>query len=147
MPIHSTMSSDKPTLDRRVLEQHGLIFSEEVYSPRSDKSTARVPEHVEHTREALLEHDIQVPDTLRSLFEKEQKLIDAECSVLPPPSAFQPLPHNTGIKAQFEQVAKLARIAREYAAAQVSQQTWEHFLRSYIFQSFEESAMHTPKHA
>jgi hypothetical protein len=156
------MSSRKSTIDRILLEQHGIIFSEDVFSPHSNKldrkNMAQVPEHVEYIREALLDHDIQVPGSLQTLFEKEQQslnMIRADYSILPPQSVFFSLPHNlvqpmTGeikaIEDKFEQVAKIARIGREYAAAKVSQETWEDFLRSYIFQSFQDSAIQTSKH-
>lgn len=156
------MSSGKSTIDRRLLKQHGITFSEDVYSPRNNKldreNMDQVPEHVEYIREALLDYDIQVPGSLQSLFEKEQhslNITNEDCSILPPQSVFFSVPQNLvqsmsrEIKAsedKFEEVAKLARIAREYASAKVSQQTWESFLRSYIFQSFEDSATQTSKH-
>ncbi|QKX59276.1 uncharacterized protein TRUGW13939_06408 [Talaromyces rugulosus] len=156
------MSSRKLTLERILLERHGITFSEDVFSPHSNKldgkNMVQVPEHVEYIREALLDHDIQVPGSLKSLFEKEQQSVDmikADYSVLPPQSVFFSIPHNLvqsmtrEIKAtedKFEQVAKIARMGREYAAAKVSQETWEDFLRSYIFQSFEDSAIQTSKH-
>lgn len=153
------MSSDKSTINRKVLAQHGIILSEVVLSPRN--SDIRVPEYVIFIIEALLEHDIQIPDSLRSLFEKEQQqqspeITDAkEYTVSPPTTAFYSLPHDLkkplsredkAIEDKFENIAKLARIAREYDVAKVSQETWEHFLGSYIFRSFEDSGMQTSRH-
>lgn len=86
-------------MNQKLLEQHGIVLSKDVYSPRN--SDTRVPEYVEIIIEALLDHDIQVDQSM--------------------------------------QVAKLARIAKEYYTAKVSQDTWVHFLGSYIFLSFEES--------
>ncbi|KAE8552645.1 hypothetical protein EYB25_004024 [Talaromyces marneffei] len=146
------MSLDKPTVNLKTLEQYGINFSEDVYN-----HDIAVPEHVQHVIEALLDHDIQVPDSLRSLFEKEQRSTNAtEYTVLPPQSASFSLPHEAlepisrevkAIEEKFGKVASLARIAREYHAANVSRETWEHFLRSYIFRSFEDSGLQTSRHS
>lgn len=153
------MSSDKLTINRKVLDEHGIFFSEDVYPPRNTdinkKDMFQVPEHVENIIEALLEHDIRIPDSLQSLFEKEQQITNAEYSVLPPTKAFFSIPHDSirpmgreieAIEEKFEKVVSVARIAREYDAAKVSQETWKHFLRSYIFRGFEDSAVHTSRH-
>lgn len=153
------MSSAKATLDRALLREHGIIFSENVYSPDSneqnEKDMVRMPEQVGHLIEGLLGYDIRVPGTLQSLFEADFNITNADYSMVPPQSVFFPLPQEflqpmaREIKAtedKFEEAANLARIAQEYAAAQVSEQTWEHFLQSYIFQSFEDSTAQTSKH-
>lgn len=92
-------------MNQEVLEQHGIILSQDVYSPRT--GDIRIPEYVGVIIESLLDHNIRVDE--------------------------------------FVQVAKLARIAKEYNAAKVSQETWVHFLGSYIFLGFDESLGRTSK--
>lgn len=151
------MSSEKSAINRKVLEQHGIILSEDVYSPRN--SETKVPEYLENVIEAILEHDIQVPNSLRLFFEREglqfSEITKAEYTVSPPITAFYAVPDDLKnpmireikvIEEKFEQIAKLARIAREYDTAKVSAQAWEHFLRSYIFLSPEQSGMQTSRH-
>lgn len=151
------MSSEKSAINRKVLEQRGIILLEDVYSPRN--SDTRVPEYLENVIEALLDYDVQVPNSLRLFFEKERQqfseITKAEYTVSPPTTAFYAIPHDLKspmireikvIEDKFEQIAKLARIAREYDASKVSAQAWEHFLRSYIFLSPEDSGMQTSRH-
>ena len=152
------MSSNKSPIDRKVLEEHGIILSDHVYSPRN--SETKVPEYVGNVIEALLEHDVQVPNTLRLFFERERlqfsEIMNAdEYTVVPPTKAFYAVPYdlkrpmigeNKVIEDKFEQVANLARIAREYDASKVSTQAWEHFLRSYIFLSPGDLGMQTSRH-
>ncbi|GAM43369.1 hypothetical protein TCE0_047f18121 [Talaromyces pinophilus] len=152
------MSSNKSPIDRKVLEEHGIIVSDNVYSPRN--SETKVPEYVGNVIEALLEHDVQFPNTLRLFFERERlqfsEITNAdEYTVLPPTTAFYDVPHDLKkpiiseikvIEDKFEQVANLARIAREYDTSKVSTQAWEHFLQSYIFLGPEDSGIGTSGH-
>lgn len=95
------MSSDNSKMNQKILGQHGIVLSKDVYSPRN--SDTRLPEYVEIVIEALLDHNIQVDESAHG--------------------------------------AKLARIAKEYHAAKVSQDAWAQFLESYIFLSFEEESL------
>lgn len=127
------------------------MLSEDVYSPHSSK--ASVPGYVGNIIEHLLEHEVQVPNSLRPLFESERQQFSEianadEYTLLPPATAFYAVQFREIEEREdkFEQVAKLARIAREYDASKVSTQAWEHFLRSYIFLSFEDSGMQISRH-
>lgn len=156
-------SSKKVTKDRKFLEQHGIILSKGVYSPRkigiNEKEDAfQIPEYVKIFIEYLLDHDFQFPDSLRPLFEQEQQLQSRditdlnEYSVLPPATAFfspskdstKPF-HGTiwAMENMFERAANLARAGRRCVAAKVPYQSWEIFLRLRIFEDFEDSALQT----
>lgn len=153
------MSSGEPDATKEILRQYGMAITEEVYSPMKNifngEKLSDIPVSTEYVREALLDIDIRIPNTLQSLFEEELHNLRKDHgytreiqSLVPPPSAYYSSPENrteamrrdiAAAEQNVQQIAEVAQRARRLAAESASQATWEHFLRSYFFQSFEES--------
>jgi hypothetical protein len=163
------MSSDKPRLDRKVLEQHGVIYSEDVYSPstrtgaRNSDTAFSLPDHVESLREALLDFGTPIPETMKPFFENECEVLRvvaadenvASNNIPPPESAYFPIPNPpTRAKAKEMEVAendieenqKVAERSRELTAANASEAAWEHTLHSHVFKSFRDTVVSRKKH-
>jgi hypothetical protein len=154
------MPSKKPVLDRKVLAQHGIVYSEDVYSPLG--SACPLPAHVESLREALLDFDRLIPEILKPVFESERQLLRIDsadesvaCNVLPPASTYVPRPDHmeratiaeiVRAEDEIEEYRNLARKFRAYTASKVSDATWTHLLHSNIFKRFAATDTFHKKH-
>jgi hypothetical protein len=149
------MSSDKPRLDRRVLEQHGVIYSENVYAPSVNNGEApHLPDQVAHLREALLDFDGSIPESLKPFFDQENRILDGGVThddALPPVSAYYSIPaaqtravlkDMKRANSEFEDDEKVAKKSRKYTVEDVSEAKWQAFLQMEIFKSFEDMPNH-----
>jgi hypothetical protein len=154
------MPNKKPVPDRQVLAHHGIVYSEDVYSPLG--SACPLPAHVESLREALLDFDCLIPDILKPVFESERQLLrvdsadeSAACNVLPPASIYVARPNHperatiaeiVSAEDEIEEYRNLARKFRLYAASEVSDARWTHLLHSNIFKRSAATDTFNKKH-
>ena len=145
------MSSDKPRLDRRVLEQHGVIYSETVYAPSVNSDEApHLPDQVARLREALLDFDNSIPESLKPFFDQDYRILDGGLTydnALPPASAYYPIPaaqtravlkDMKRANNEFEDDERVAKKSRKYTVEDVSEAKWQAFLQMEIFKGFED---------
>ncbi|KIW20723.1 hypothetical protein PV08_01300 [Exophiala spinifera] len=154
------MPVDKPKLDRTVLENHGITFSEKVYRPdlpQHGTPKSHLPEHVESVRQALLRFGAVLPKTREELFEKEAleystiigSVNNEGYSAKPPQSAYEKekhegtdwrvLRHYYTDKEVDEMQKEIVCEARRNADSKVNEATWLKFMMKYLFKEFHDN--------
>lgn len=160
------MTFEKPKLDREILEDHGIVYTEAVHSPSAatsdgnDKRNSPLPDLAESTRQVLLYSRASIPDNARSLFEEELHTLQesnynvARENVLPPESAYFTVPNygTLGVENERDVAAihigymqEIAEISRTGAAANASEERWSSILHSLIFQDYNDTGLSCEK--
>ncbi|KAH8700385.1 hypothetical protein BGW36DRAFT_128403 [Talaromyces proteolyticus] len=163
------MSSGEPVATESILKQYGITIIEDVYSPAKTKhildgeKIVEIPDSVQYVRETLLDIDVTIPNTFKSFFDEELQILRTNNGdtleiqdVVPPWSAYISLLENPvstkkidieAAEQSVERIAQVARKARRLVAESASQEKWNSFLKTHIFQSFGDSNSVNSKHS
>jgi len=149
MDIEDGNNTPKPSLNRQVLERHGITYSEDV---RVDQALLGLPEHVALLAEFLLDFEGLLEISSRPVLENEFRNHTGNAR---PPHTYGPPAESTYFQAhdvntrrsernkaideaELKQKSLIAEGARWLEDNQKSEDDWVFYLRVNIFKAFEQ---------